>query len=65
MFSPRCPLPSSSACLRIWRHVYFPTTSIVLLLYVLADGASVEIAVVGNEGILGISLPMGGDTTPS
>jgi len=46
-------------------HVYFPTDSIVSLLYVLEDGASAEIAVVGNEGILGISLFMGGDTTPS
>jgi CRP-like cAMP-binding protein len=46
-------------------HVYFPTTSIVSLLYVLEDGASAEIAIVGNEGILGISLFMGGETTPS
>jgi CRP-like cAMP-binding protein len=46
-------------------HVYFPTTSIVSLLYVMEDGASAEIAIVGNEGILGISLFMGGDTTPS
>jgi CRP-like cAMP-binding protein len=46
-------------------HVYFPTTAIVSLLYVLEDGASAEIAVVGNEGIFGISLFMGGDTTPS
>ena len=46
-------------------HVYFPTTSIVSLLYVLETGASAEIAVVGNEGILGISLFMGGETTPS
>jgi CRP-like cAMP-binding protein len=46
-------------------HVYFPTTSLVSLLYVMADGASAEIAVVGNEGILGISLFMGGETTPS
>jgi CRP-like cAMP-binding protein len=46
-------------------YVYFPTTSIVSLLYVLEDGASAEIAVVGNEGILGISLFMGGETTPS
>jgi CRP-like cAMP-binding protein len=46
------------------RHVYFPTTSIVSLLYMMEDGASAEIAVVGNEGILGISLFMGGDTTP-
>ncbi|HEX5804300.1 MAG TPA: Crp/Fnr family transcriptional regulator [Azospira sp.] len=47
------------------RHVYFPTTSIVSLLYVMEDGASAEIAVVGNEGIVGIALFMGGETTPS
>ncbi len=47
------------------RYVYFPTTSIVSLLYVMEDGASAEIAVVGNEGMLGISLFMGGDTTAS
>jgi len=47
------------------QHAYFPTTSIVSLLYVLEDGASAEIAIVGNEGILGISLFMGGNTTPS
>src|SRR5271170_3905137 len=47
------------------RHVYFPTTSIVSLLYVMEDGASAEIAVVGNEGMLGIALFMGGETTPS
>jgi CRP-like cAMP-binding protein len=47
------------------QHVYFPTTSIVSLLYIMEDGASAEIAVVGNEGILGISLFMGGETTPS
>ena len=46
-------------------HVYFPTTSIVSLLYVMEDGASAEIAVVGNEGIIGISLFMGGASTPS
>ncbi len=46
-------------------HVYFPTTSIVSLLYVMEDGASAEIAVVGYEGILGISLFMGGESTPS
>jgi CRP-like cAMP-binding protein len=46
-------------------HVYFPTTSIVSLLYVMEDGDSAEIAVVGNEGILGIALFMGGETTPS
>jgi CRP-like cAMP-binding protein len=46
-------------------HVYFPTTSIVALLYVMEDGASAEIAVVGNEGIVGISLFMGGESTSS
>jgi CRP-like cAMP-binding protein len=46
-------------------HVYFPTTAIVSLLYVMDSGASAEIAVVGNEGIVGISLFMGGDSTPS
>jgi CRP-like cAMP-binding protein len=46
-------------------HVYFPTTSIVSLLYVMNDGASAEIAVVGHEGIVGISLFMGGQSTPS
>ncbi|GAA0709686.1 Crp/Fnr family transcriptional regulator [Dokdonella soli] len=46
-------------------HVYFPTDSIVSLLYVLEDGASAEIAIVGNEGLVGISLFMGGGTTPS
>ena len=46
-------------------HVYFPTTAIVSLLYVLENGASAEIAVVGNEGIVGISLFMGGESTPS
>ena len=47
------------------RHVYFPTTAIVSLLYVMEDGASAEIAVVGNEGIVGISVFMGGETTTS
>jgi len=46
-------------------HVYFPTTAIVSLLYVMESGASAEIAVVGNEGLVGISLFMGGDSTPS
>ena len=45
-------------------HVYFPTTGIVSLLYVMESGASAEIAVVGNEGVFGISLFMGGQTTP-
>jgi CRP-like cAMP-binding protein len=46
-------------------HVYFPTTSIVSLHYVLETGGSSEMAGVGNEGVLGISLFMGGNTTPS
>jgi CRP-like cAMP-binding protein len=46
-------------------HVYFPTTAIVSLLYVMENGSSAEIAVVGNEGIVGISLFMGGESTPS
>ena len=46
-------------------HVHFPTTAIVSLLYVMEDGASAEIAIVGRDGILGISLFMGGETTPS
>ena len=45
--------------------MYFPTDSIVSLLYVMENGASAEIAVVGNEGLVGISLFMGGETTPS
>jgi CRP-like cAMP-binding protein len=45
------------------RHVYFPTDSIVSLLYVMVDGASAEIAVVGNEGLIGVALFMGGETT--
>ena len=47
------------------RHVYFPTDSIISLLYVTADGASAEISVVGNEGLIGLALFMGGETTPS
>src|SRR6185295_5346967 len=46
-------------------HVYFPTSGIVSLLYVMNDGAAAEIAVVGSEGMVGISLFMGGGTTPS
>jgi CRP-like cAMP-binding protein len=45
------------------RHIYFPTNSIVSLLYVLKDGESAEIAVVGNEGAIGVALFMGGETT--
>jgi len=47
------------------RHVYFPTTAIVSLLYVMENGASAQIAMVGNEGLVGISLFMGGESTPS
>ena len=47
------------------QHVYFPTNSIISLLYVMEDGSSAEIAIVGSEGIVGISLFMGGETTPS
>jgi CRP-like cAMP-binding protein len=46
-------------------HLYFPTDCIVSLLYVLESGASAEIAVVGNEGVVGVSIFMGGETTPS
>lgn len=46
-------------------HVYFPTTAIVSLLYVMENGASAEIAVVGNDGVVGVSLFMGGGSTPS
>jgi CRP-like cAMP-binding protein len=47
------------------RHVYFPTESIVSLLYVMESGASAEISVVGNDGIVGVALFMGGESTPS
>ena len=46
-------------------HVYFPTTAIVSLLYVMENGSSAEIAAVGSEGLVGISLFMGGGSTPS
>lgn len=46
-------------------YVYFPTDSIVSLLYILQDGSSAEIAVVGNDGVVGIALFMGGETTPN
>ena len=49
----------------VLRHGYFPVDSLVSLLYVMTDGASAEIAVVGNDGVIGISLFMGGETTPS
>ena len=47
------------------RHVYFPTNAIVSLLYVMENGASAEISVVGNEGLVGVALFMGGESTPS
>jgi CRP-like cAMP-binding protein len=47
------------------QHAYFPTTAIVSLLYIMESGVSAEMAGVGNEGVLGISLFMGGETTPS
>ncbi|HZR38226.1 MAG TPA: Crp/Fnr family transcriptional regulator [Nevskia sp.] len=47
------------------RHVFFPTDSIVSLLYVMESGASAEISVVGNEGLIGVALFMGGESTPS
>src|SRR5450759_3318408 len=46
-------------------YIYFPTTSIVSLLYVMEDGASAEIAITGNCGLVGIALFMGGETTPN
>jgi CRP-like cAMP-binding protein len=46
-------------------HVYFPTTAIISLLYVLTDGGSAEIAVVGNDGLVGVSMFMGGESTSS
>ena len=49
----------------VQRYMYFPTDSIISLLYVLESGASAEIAIVGNEGVIGVSLFMGGETTPS
>ena len=49
----------------VLRYVYFPTDSIVSLMYTTADGAAAEIAMVGNEGLIGIAIFMGGGTTPS
>ena len=46
-------------------HVYFPTTAIVSLLYMTQDGGSAEVAVVGSDGVVGVSLFMGGNATPS
>src|ERR1700674_134177 len=47
------------------KQVFFPTSSVISLLYVMLDGSSAEIAVVGFEGVVGVSLFMGGNTTPS
>ena len=62
------PMPLGWAAYESGNHlsyVYFPTTSIISLLYVTEDGASTGIAIIGNEGLVGISLFMGGETTPS
>ena len=62
------PLPLGWAVYEAGGHLgylYFPTTSIVSLLYVMENGSSAEIAVTGNEGLVGISLFMGGESTPS
>ena len=64
----RVPLPLGMAVYESGAKqgfVYFPTSAIVSLLYVLADGASAEIAITGREGLVGIALFMGGETTPS
>lgn len=50
---------------RALTHVYFPTTCVISLLYVLENGSSAEIALVGNEGLIGVAQFMGGDTMPS
>ena len=62
------PLPLSKVLYEsgdTMRHVYFPTDSIISLIYVMESGASAEISVVGNEGLVGIALFMGGESTPS
>ena len=62
------PMPLGWAAYESGSHlsyVYFPTTSIISLLYVMEDGDSAGIAIIGNEGLVGISLFMGGETTPS
>jgi CRP-like cAMP-binding protein len=55
-------LSESGDCLR---HVYFPTTAVVSLLYVMENGATGEVAVIGNDGLVGLSLLMGSDSTPN
>ena len=67
-FLERVPLPLGAVIYESGaeqRHVYFPASGIVSLLYVMNDGAAAEIAVVGNEGLVGISLFMGGQSTSS
>jgi len=62
------PLPLGWAVYESGGHLgylYFPTNSIVSLLYVMEDGASAEIAVTGNDGLIGVALFMGGESTPS
>jgi CRP-like cAMP-binding protein len=62
------PMPLGKALYEsgdVLRHVYFPIDCIVSLLYVLENGASAEISVVGREGLIGVALFMGGETTPS
>jgi CRP-like cAMP-binding protein len=62
------PMPLGQALYEsgdVLRHVYFPLDCIVSLLYVLENGASAEISVVGREGLIGVALFMGGETTPS
>ncbi|MDH4560222.1 Crp/Fnr family transcriptional regulator [Pseudomonas sp. BN411] len=64
----RVPLPLGKVLYEsghTMRHVYFPTDSIISLIYVMESGASAEISVVGNEGLVGIALFMGGESTPS
>ena len=63
-----CPLPLGQTLYESgghMAHVYFPTEGIVSLLYVMENGASAEIAVIGNEGLVGVSMFMGGENTPS
>jgi len=67
-FLERVPMPLGMVLYEsgdTMHHVYFPTDCIVSLLYVMEDGASAEISVVGNEGLIGVALFMGGLSTPS
>jgi len=67
-FLERVPMPLGMVLYEsgdTMRHVYFPADCIVSLLYVMEDGASAEISVVGNEGVIGVALFMGGLSTPS